>query len=163
MRNYRLNADSLKLELVTPRQHLLFNLLNFSYFRRSDFDDASSVESSPLFIFVVVPYLLFSEIYFFQQKRYFVTSEHQIVGVLAFEETHDALYVSNLAVSPSYRRKGVATYLLNFVVRLANQLDKSRIELSVNKANMPALKLYIKQGFKKKGKRHRSYVLRKDL
>lgn len=163
MRDNRVTVDRFQLKPVATRWHLLFNLLNFSYFRRSGFDDASSIESSPLFVLVIVPYLLFSEVYFFKQIRYFVTAENHIVGVLAMQETSDTFYISNLAVSPSYRRIGVATYMLNFSGQLARRLGKSSLELSVNKANTPALKLYLKQGFKKEGKRHRSYILRKDL
>ncbi len=114
-------------------------------------------------MFVVVPYVLFSEIYFFRQKRYFITVEKQTVGVLALEDRTSTLYISNLAVSSLYRRMGAATYLLSFTVGLAKQQGKNALELSVNKANTPALRLYAKQGFKKEGERYRSYVMRKDI
>jgi ribosomal-protein-alanine N-acetyltransferase len=114
-------------------------------------------------MFIVVPYVLFSEIYFFGQKRYFVTVEKQTVGVLALKDRTSTLYISNLAVSPFYRRIGVATYMLGFTTELAKKLGKSTLELSVNKANTPALRLYAKQGFRKEGERYSSYVLRKDV
>jgi ribosomal protein S18 acetylase RimI-like enzyme len=114
-------------------------------------------------VFTVIPYIVFSEVYFFRQRRYFVTVKQQIVGVFALEERTRVLYISNVAISPFYRRIGVATYLLDHAAALARQLDKSILELSVNKVNTPALKLYRKYGFTKKKARINSYILRKDV
>lgn len=114
-------------------------------------------------MFIVIPYIVFSEVYFFRQRRYFVTLEQQTVGVFAIEDRTEALYISNLAVSPFYRRIGVATYLLNYATMMARQLDKRILELSVNKANTPALKLYKKYGFRRKKQSINSYILRKDV
>ncbi|MGA2768677.1 MAG: GNAT family N-acetyltransferase [Candidatus Bathyarchaeia archaeon] len=152
-----------QLKPVTWRQHFLFNLLNFLYFRKRDYREGFSIESNPLFVFTVIPYIVFSEVYFFRQRRYFVTVKQQIVGVFALEERTRVLYISNVAISPFYRRIGVATYLLDHAAALARQLDKSILELSVNKVNTPALKLYRKYGFTKKKARINSYILRKDV
>ena len=114
-------------------------------------------------MFIIIPYIVFSEVYFFRQRRYFVTLKQQIVGVIAFQDRTEALYISNLSVSPFYRRIGVATYLLNRAAKLTRQFGLSVIELSVNKANTPALNLYEKYGFKKKGERFSSYILNKDV
>ena len=153
----------LKLKLVMRRQHFLFNLLNFLYFRKRDYKDGFSFESNPLFMFTTIPYIVFSEVYFFGQKRYFITLKQQVVAAFALEQRNETLYISNLAVSPFYRRIGVATYLLNYAVALAKQLGKSALELSVNKANTPALKLYKKYGFVKKKERINSYLLRLNI
>jgi ribosomal protein S18 acetylase RimI-like enzyme len=114
-------------------------------------------------MFIFIPYVAFSEVYFFRQRRYFATLRQQIVGVFAFEDRARVLYISNLSVSPFYRRIGVATYLLNHAVIFARQLNESALELSVNKANSPALKLYKKYGFRKKKEGINSYILRKDV
>jgi len=152
-----------QLKPVARRQHFLFNLLNFLYFRKRDYKEGFSVESNPLFMFIIIPYILFSEVYFSRQRRYFIAIKQQIVGVLVFEYGTEGLYISNLAVSPFYRRIGVATYLLNYTTALARQLNKNILELSVNKMNMPALKLYKKYGFRKKKEGLSSYILRKDV
>lgn len=117
-----------RLKPVSRRQHFLFNLLNFLYFRKRDYRKGFSIESNPLFIFIVIPYIVFSEVYFFGQRRYFVTLEQQIVGVFAVEDRTEALYISSLAVSSFYRRIGVATYLLNYATALAGQLDMSVLD-----------------------------------
>jgi ribosomal protein S18 acetylase RimI-like enzyme len=158
-----LPSKNFQFKLVPMQKHLLFNFLNFLYFRRSNYNRSFSFESGPLSIFMVVPYVLFSEVYFLRQRRYFATVGKQIVGVLALEDRSDLLYISNLAVSPIYRQVGIATCFLSFAAQLARQLGRNNLELSVNKTNTPALRLYLKQGFSKKRERHRSYIMSKNL
>lgn len=112
---------------------------------------------------MVIPYILFAEAYFFRHQRYFVVLERRIVGVFALREKVESLYVSSIAVSPFYRRMGMATYVLNYSALLAGQLHKMALELSVLKANAPALRLYGSFGFRKKEERRRSFVLRKTI
>ena len=152
-----------KIESVKGPQHLLFNWLNFLYFRRKGYENGFSIESSPLAAFVVIPHIMFSEVYFLRQRRYFVTSKQEILGVVALEQKTETLYISNLAVSPFRRRIGVATCALNYASSVARQLGKNFLELSVNKRNTPALRLYMKSGFRLKEERLRSYVLRKNV
>ena len=163
MRSSLTVTERLRLTPVRRREHLLFNLLNFVYFRKRDYSRGFSIESNPFFTFTVVPYTVFSEVYFFRQARYFAKLEQQVVGVLALEGRIGTLYVSSLAVSPFFRRNGVATFLLNRATALARQLGLGGLELSVNKRNTPALKLYERYGFRKKAEGFNSYVLRKDL
>jgi ribosomal protein S18 acetylase RimI-like enzyme len=68
-----------------------------------------------------------------------------------------------VAVSPFYRKIGVATYILNHAHMMARQLGKSALELSVLKTNLPALRLYRKSGFREKKEKRRSLILGKDL
>jgi ribosomal protein S18 acetylase RimI-like enzyme len=153
----------IQVRLVQRNQHVLFNLLNFMYFRKIDYEDRFPLESNPLSLFIVIPYVLFLEAYFFRQKRYFFTLEQQTVGVLALQEKTEALFIRSLAVSPIYRKIGVATHMLNRIMTVARQLHKTTVELSVLKTNTPALRLYIKYGFRKKEERRRSIILRKNV
>jgi ribosomal protein S18 acetylase RimI-like enzyme len=151
------------METVRWRQHFLFNWLNFLYFQQKGYQNGFSIENSPIALFIVIPYVVFSEAYFLRQTRYFVTFAHEIVGVVAFQQRAESLYVSNLAVSPSHRRLGVATYAVNYAARVARKLRKDSLELSVNKRNLPALRLYMKSGFKLKEESRRSYVMRRNI
>lgn len=153
----------LKIKPVRRRQHFLFNLLNFLYFRKNEYEDRFSFESHPLSPFAVVPYILLTEAYFFRRIRCFVVLKQRIVGIIAFQEKADVLYISSLAVSPFYREIGVATHMLDYAIMVAGQLHKNAVELSVVKANAPALRLYRKFGFEKKKERRRSFILRRDL
>jgi ribosomal protein S18 acetylase RimI-like enzyme len=121
------------------------------------------IESHPLGLFIVIPYIMFSEAYFFRRKRYFTILKQQIVGTLALQEKADTLNIINLAASPFYRKIGVATYMLDFSATVAKRLHKNSLELSVLKANTPALKLYVKSGFRKKKEKRRSFILTKSL
>ena len=150
-------------EPVKWRQHFLFNLLNFLHFRKSDYENRFSIESHPLSLSVAIPYILFAEIYFFKQRRYFVILKKRIVGVIALQEKAETLYISSLSVSPFYRKTGVATYMLNHAIAMAEQLHKNTLELSVLKANTPALRLYVKSGFRKKKERKRTFILGKNV
>ena len=152
-----------KIESVNGLQHFLFNWFNFLCFRKKGYEDGFSIESSPLAVFVVIPYIVFSEAYFLRQRRYFVTLRQKTVGVVAFQQKTETLYISNLAVSPFHRRIGIATYTLNYAALVARQLRKDALELSVNKRNTPALRLYIKHGFRLKEERMRSHILRKNI
>ena len=121
------------------------------------------IENHPLGMFIVIPYITFSEAYFFRQNRYLIILKQQIVGTLALREKADALYIVILAVSPVYRKIGVATHMLNYSATVAKRLHKKSLELSVLKANTPALKLYMKSGFRKKKEKRRSFVLTKNV
>jgi ribosomal protein S18 acetylase RimI-like enzyme len=87
------------------------------------------MEGSPFGIFVAVPYIALSEIYFFKQWRYFIILEHQVVGVLALREETRTVYISSLAVSPDYRRIGITTYALNHAAAIASKLCKEALSL----------------------------------
>jgi ribosomal protein S18 acetylase RimI-like enzyme len=112
---------------------------------------------------VCIPWVLFSEIYFFRQKRYFITIGNQPVGILALQDKDEILYISTLAVSPFFRKIGLATRMLDYATMIAGKLNKADVELSVFKANAPALSLYLKYGFKKNKEKRRSFIMRKDI
>jgi ribosomal protein S18 acetylase RimI-like enzyme len=130
---------------------------------KSDYEYPLRIQTSPLGFFVCIPYVFFSEVYFFRQKRFFFTLGNQVLGVLAVQDNDDALYISSLAVSPFFRRIGVATQMLDYATVVASKLHKAGVELSVSKANAPALSLYSKYGFRKKREKRRSFILRKDI
>ena len=146
----------LKMRTVKRREHFLFNLLCFLYFRKSA---AYSIESRPVGALIIVPYVLFAEAYFLQSLRYFVTIDQRIVGLVAYQENKEALFISVLATHPFYRKMGVASFMLNYAVKLAKKLDRRSIELAVLKRNQPAMRLYEKIGFRLKGERRQSYIL----
>lgn len=113
---------------------------------------------SPL---TAIPYILAMEVILFRAKRYFVKLKEQVVGMFVIREKPEALYINSLAVAPEYRRLGIATYILNYANKLAKQLDKKWLELSVLKVNIPALRLYMKVGFAEKKEKKLSLILKK--
>jgi len=148
--------EQLKITALKRKEHFLFNLLCFLYFRRSS---SRGIETRPVGTSIIIPYVLFSEVYFFKSLRYFVTIDQQILGLFAIEEEPDTMFISVLATNPFYRRTGIATLILNHTITLARKLGKASIELAVTKTNEPALKLYNKFGFHLKKEKRRSYIL----
>jgi ribosomal protein S18 acetylase RimI-like enzyme len=121
------------------------------------------MEGGPFAIFFVIPYIAFSEVYFFRQWRYFIVLEHRVVGVLALREETRTVYISSLAVSPDCRRIGIATYALNHVAAIAKKLGKEALELAVLKKNIPAVRLYERRGYRVEEEKRRSFILKKQI
>jgi len=157
-----ISRQRLEIRQVRTREHFFFNLLNFLYFRRAD-GVRFLMEGGPFGIFVAIPYIAFSEIYFFKQWRYFIILEHRVVGVFALREETSTLYISSLAVSPDCRRIGIATYALNHAAAVASKLRKEALELTVLKKNTPAVRLYERHGYRVEKEKRRSYILRKQI
>ena len=147
---------------IRTREHFLFNLLNFQYFRRAD-GVRFLMEGGPFAVFVVIPYIVLAELYFFKQRRYFIFLRHQVVGVIALQEEINTLYISSMAASPDYRRFGIATYGLNHAAAIASKLCKEALELAVLKKNTPAIRLYEKHGYRVKEEKRRSFIMRKQI
>ena len=64
----------------------------------------------------------------------------------------------NIAVSPDYRKQGIAQQLINKMFELFKQKDITRITLEVRESNNSAKNLYIKNGFKAIGIRKNYYT-----
>lgn len=150
---------------ITPArrfEHLSFNLLSFHFFKSSEGGNLLFFGGpqllSPL---TVIPYILVMEVIVFRGKRYFVRLKEQVVGIFVIREKPEALHINSLAVAPECRRLGIGTYILNYANKLAKQLDKKWLELSVLKVNIPALRLYMKVGFTEKKEKKLSLILKK--
>jgi ribosomal protein S18 acetylase RimI-like enzyme len=155
---------SLQFKPVRRRDDLFFNFLEFRFFSHSERGSILFFGSTRvLHAFVIVPYILAAEIIFFRGWRYFVKLEEQVAGILAVRERTETLFVNSLAVSPEYRRFGVAMCILDYSEKLAKRLGKEQLELSVLKLNIPARKLYWKFGFTREEERRWSFVLSKKV
>ncbi|MHA1410870.1 MAG: GNAT family N-acetyltransferase, partial [Candidatus Odinarchaeia archaeon] len=56
-------------------------------------------------------------------------------------------YIEALSIKPKFRRRGLASYLLDFVEKFSLEKGYKRIILEVNENNQPAFTLYRKKGF----------------
>ena len=74
----------------------------------------------------------------------------------------DEGYVTNIAVLPDYRRKGIASALLEQCISAAKQKNLSFVSLEVRKSNLAAIKLYEKFEFKIEGERKNFYECPKE-
>ncbi|SRR5450759_161179 len=65
-----------------------------------------------------------------------------------FEKPTDSMIVENIAVSPKFRRRGLAEELLNEAIGIARTEGLANVQVGVFIGNKPAQKAYEKFGFK---------------
>jgi ribosomal protein S18 acetylase RimI-like enzyme len=79
--------------------------------------------------------------------------EGRIVGNITVHQRwgHKGWFISNLAVHPDYRRRGIADRLMVEGMELARKRGAKRVSLEVRAKNLAAQKLYERLGFTKVG------------
>jgi [ribosomal protein S18]-alanine N-acetyltransferase len=82
----------------------------------------------------------------------------QALGFCSFWRVLDELHVNNLAVAHPYRRRGIATALLTFVLTEGARLGAHRATLEVRRSNDAARQLYERLGFVAAGVRRAYYT-----
>lgn len=65
--------------------------------------------------------------------------------------------ITNIAVNPSYRKKGIASNLLTKLLEVCTENNCNDITLEVRASNIPAQNLYTKFGFVNEGIRKKYY------
>lgn len=76
--------------------------------------------------------------------------EGKVVGFLAYKNGRSRMKLLEVAVYPSFRRRGVALFLLNSMSDKIN-FDLKRVEATVSEYNLPAQMLLKKAGFQATG------------
>lgn len=79
------------------------------------------------------------------------------VGYVGSFAAGDEREITNIAVSPGYRRRGIAKALLTALIAEAKERGTGRILLEVRMSNLPARTLYESLGFVCDGVRKRYY------
>lgn len=91
-----------------------------------------------------------------KKKELFVAELNgEVVGYIVFSKILDEVHLENIAVDERWRRKGIGSKLLEFLIE---KNKESSIFLEVRPSNTPAINLYKKYGFKKIGIRKKYYV-----
>ena len=83
--------------------------------------------------------------------------ENEIVGFAGVIDTVDQLEITNIVVKKKFRKNGIGNILLQRLIKFAKEKRKGEITLEVNNINLPAIKLYEKNGFKNVGFRKKYY------
>jgi ribosomal-protein-alanine N-acetyltransferase len=81
-----------------------------------------------------------------------------LVGYLVISRYVDAWHVMNVAVMPSYRRRGVARALLDRLFEVTASDERRGYTLEVRVSNEGAIKLYEAMGFVSRGVRRGYYT-----
>jgi ribosomal-protein-alanine N-acetyltransferase len=82
---------------------------------------------------------------------------HDIAGYLCLWEIGHEIHVTNLAVHPRYRRRGLARRLLSAILEDARRKSVELVFLEVRPTNAEALGLYESLGFQVIGRRKGYY------
>ena len=85
-----------------------------------------------------------------------------IAGYVGSQTVLGEADMMNLAVSPAYRRQGVAGTLISALTARAEELGLAFVTLEVRAGNEPAKALYAKHGFVPVGRRKNYYDLPKE-
>jgi ribosomal-protein-alanine N-acetyltransferase len=84
--------------------------------------------------------------------------EGELVGYAFVSRYVDAWHVMNIAVAPAYRRRGVATTLLERVFEVTAADPRRGYTLEVRVSNADAITLYERLGFEARGLRRGYYT-----
>ena len=85
-----------------------------------------------------------------------------VLGYVGMMYVLDEGYISNVAVSPDYRRQGIADALIERLREISEALGLSFVTLEVRAGNVPAIALYEKHGFRRVGLRRNYYERPKE-
>lgn len=102
-------------------------------------------------------YALSEELRIDVAKFFAAVIEDKVVGYVGMHQLGDVGYFCNIAVSPDFRRMGVASALIQFLCDYAEDELLSELTLEVRSSNTAARALYEKFGFKRLGTRPKFY------
>ncbi len=78
-----------------------------------------------------------------------------LVGFIHINKMYETIDIINIVVDEKYRRQGIATSLIKYILNSYNDVEK--IMLEVNEKNQDAINLYLKNGFKEINRRPKYY------
>ncbi|MBP3311954.1 MAG: ribosomal protein S18-alanine N-acetyltransferase [Butyricicoccus sp.] len=93
------------------------------------------------------------------EKNLFLVAEEQenILGYVGCQTVLDEGYITNVAVAPAARRRGIARALLQKLTEHAQARKLTFVTLEVRKSNAAAIALYAGQGYEQVGIRKGFY------
>ncbi len=90
--------------------------------------------------------------------RFFVALLNgEIVGYIGSHNVLGEVYITNVAVFPEYRKKGIGEALVKWLIETIEGENAEFITLEVRKSNISAINLYEKCGFCAVGERKNFY------
>ena len=87
----------------------------------------------------------------YKKTTHVALQHNNIVGfyIYIYDETSDIVWLNNIGVKKENRGYGIGSTLLKSLIQTVKQEGNKEIKLAAFKNNLPALKLYEKNGFKK--------------
>lgn len=84
---------------------------------------------------------------------YFI--ENELVGFVHLSISFESVDIVNIVVNPSFRRRGIASILMENILNIYPNCEQLFLEVRVD--NLPAINLYNKLGFRKISRRKNYY------
>jgi ribosomal-protein-alanine N-acetyltransferase len=81
----------------------------------------------------------------------------KVVGYMGMWKICDEGHITNVAVLPEYRKKGIASTLISKMIEVCECSEIYNITLEARESNIEAINLYEKFGFESAGKRPNYY------
>lgn len=94
------------------------------------------------------------------ERAFYIVAEieGQVAGYAGLWAILDEGHITNVAVSPDYRRKGIGKAIVGTLVEVAEENGLNSFTLEVRESNLPAQGLYEQFGFKPAGVRKGYYL-----
>ena len=125
--------------------------------RSADLEEVLAIERASF----SMPWSRGAFLYELEQNRvarcYVVREDGRLIGYICLWEVADEVHITNVAVHPDLRRRGVGRSLLNAVLDDARQRKLRLVVLEVRPSNVEALGLYESFGFRVVGRRRGYY------
>jgi len=125
--------------------------------RPGDLDEVLAIERASF----TMPWSRGAFLYEIEQNRVarclVVREDGVIVGYMCVWEIADEVHVTNIAIHPAYRRRGIARNLLHGLVANARARELRMIVLEVRPSNHQAIALYESFNFRVTGRRRGYY------
>lgn len=94
---------------------------------------------------------------------YFVAlKDDKVIGYCGYWWVFDEGQITNIAVHPDFRKMGIASALMDEMVKKCSVTDVYSLTLEVRVSNNAAISLYEKYGFKRVGLRPKYYDNKED-
>ncbi len=95
-----------------------------------------------------------------KDNTYYIVAQidGKVVGYMGIYTAADEGYITNIAVHPNFRQRGIATALINDVCNYAVRQQLAFVTLEVRESNIHAAALYTKLGFGAVGLRKNFYT-----
>ncbi len=85
------------------------------------------------------------------------TVDDKIVGYMGMWKICDEGHITNVAVLPEYRNRGIASLLIEKIIGVCKCSEINNLTLEVRESNYGAIRVYEKYGFKSAGIRPNYY------
>lgn len=94
----------------------------------------------------------------------YIVAEHNkdVVGYIGVWRILDEGHITNIAVHPKFRKRGIARALMENLIQILKRESIIKMTLEVRASNVPAINLYNQLGFKPEGIRKAYYEDNKE-